>query len=291
MIAAACTLLLALLPLAPQDEAETAPPSPTAARPGPAKGLELIYLGGEGLLLRSRAKTVVVDSFLTHDPSLVPIPTEVLGAMMAGEGIFKKVHLCIGTHLHGEGYRWESAAEFLRHQKAAPGLPTVFDAPPDLGIELRKYLGDDYPGSQINDRWQEVGAENKSFLPGLRVDYLNLPHVGEGEKLPRHLGLAIRHAGLNVVFFAHAAPRAEDFEPYQALIANADVAIVPHTYLLDEASRRMLQDRVAPRHVVATGIPAEGASETAAALEKLYPGVIALTTPMESHVFEPAPPK
>ncbi|MEW6071098.1 MAG: hypothetical protein AB1726_00705 [Planctomycetota bacterium] len=281
--------LLALLP-APRPQAAPPPAAPALelARPAPATGIEVSYLGGEAFLFRSRAHSVLVDVFVGPDPARAPIPAEALAAMKEGQGMFDRVRVCIGTHLHAaEIFPAGAAARYVEARRQTSGPSTLFDGPHQVIERVRSVEGVDLPLPLTNNRWAKLGESSCLQFVGLRIDYLPLPHAGDAKGEEQHLGLSIRHAGVHVVHLVHAAPRLEDLERYQAILANPQLVIVPYGWLLDEGAKDLLQNRVAPRRVLVTGVPVEGAAELAPRLEAAFPGVIVPTKPLETFAFEP----
>ena len=283
MIACTLTLLSTLLICPVQDPTEGEADLLSKIGPPPEEGVEVLYLGEEAFLFRSKRKAVLVDPYLEGPEDGAPrIPQPVLQAIGSAEGPFRPVDHCVATHAHEEGFRTELGKAFLESRHSP-----ILEGPPQAMNLFRTVLEESNRKHYLRDRWRKPGDENRMIFPGLFIDYLNLPHAGDDDGEIQYLGLVLRTGGVKIAHFPQAAPEAEDLAVYRSAVTNPDVAIVSSEFVLDEDNLKMLRQRVVPRQVIVAGLPEENRDELTKKLQEALPDVIILAKPMDRLLVEP----
>jgi L-ascorbate metabolism protein UlaG (beta-lactamase superfamily) len=241
------------------------------AAPLAADGVRVTYLANEGVRIEGGTCDVVIDAllrdslgdYLRHDPG-------VQEGLETGRPPFDGVKLALATHFHLDHWDAGAIARFLKSRPNA-----VFGSPPQAGAMLPSALKPRFrplwpPPGQASVRLSELGAI---------VDAIPLDHGMPVENIAYRLecgGRVLYHLG-------DSQPSEANFAKLTAAGA-ADVALVPHWWLTDDAGLAFLRDRWKPRHVVAFHL---GASDVAAAstIQGRWPQAWVCTKQGESRTY------
>jgi len=221
---------------------------PLAGAPAAAQA-RVTYLANEGVWIEGGACDVLIDAlvrdslgdYARHDP-------DVQESLETGRPPFDGVRLVLATHYHLDHWDAGAIARFLTNRPSA-----VFAAAPQAGAMLPSALK-----PRVRPLWPPLGKASVRLVEGgTVVDAIPLDHGMPVENLAYRL-----ECGGRVLFhLGDSKPSEVNFAKLTAA-GTADVALVPHWWLTDDAGLVFLRDRWKPRHVVAFHL---GASDAAAA--------------------------
>lgn len=219
------------------------------AAPLAADGVRVTYLANEGVRIEGGTCDVLIDALLRdslgdyarHEPA-------VQESIETGRPPFDRVKLALATHYHLDHWDAGAIARFLTSNPSA-----VFGAAPQAGAMLPSALK-----PRVRPLWPLGGqAAVRITEGGAVVDAIPLDHGMPVENIAYRL-----ECGGRVLFhLGDSQPSDANFARLTAA-GPADVALVPHWWLTDDAGLTFLRDGWKPRHVVAFHL---GASDVAAA--------------------------
>lgn len=246
--------------------------SPVLAGPLAAQA-ELVHLANEGFLLRSEGRAVLIDAFLEEPyAGYASLEREALERLRAARPPFDRVDLALVSHVHRDHFQPELAAEFLA---ASPDtvLATTAQVLERLGGEGRVLAAG------------EDGAPLRATLGGVEVECFRLSHGSGRHAGIENLGHLLEVGGVRFLHLGDAVPDPEAFARLE-LAGRVDVALVPYWYLDGGAGQRLIDEHVAPRHVVAMHVPPP---EMADLRRKLADTDVLVMDRGERRAFRPAP--
>jgi L-ascorbate metabolism protein UlaG (beta-lactamase superfamily) len=219
------------------------------AAPSAADGVRVTYLANEGVRIEGGTCDVLIDALLRdslgdyvrHDPAAQE-------SLETGRPPFDGVKLALATHFHLDHWDAGAIARFLTNRPAA-----VFGSPPQAGAMLPSALK-----RRVRPLWPVAGQPAVRLAEGgAVVDAIPLDHGMPVENMAYRL-----ECGGRVLFHMGDSKASEANFAILAGEGQADVALVPHWWLTDNAGLAFLRDRWRPRHVVAFHL---GESDVAAA--------------------------
>ena len=203
-----------------------------------ADGVRVTYLANEGVRIEGGACDVLVDAllrdslgdYLRHDPG-------VQEGLETGRPPFDGVKLALATHFHLDHWDAGAIARFLTNRPAA-----LFGSPPQAGAMLPSALK-----PRVRPLWPAAGQPAVRLAEGgAIVDAIPLEHGMPVENIAYRL-----ECGGRVLFhLGDSQPSEANFARLMAA-GPADVALVPHWWLTDDAGLTFLRERWRPRNVVA----------------------------------------
>ena len=238
----------------------------------PAAGeARVTYLANEGVRIEGGTCDVLVDALLRdslgdyvrHDPGRAGGPRDRPAAV-------RWVKLALATHFHLDHWDAGAIARFLTNRPAA-----VFGSPPQAGAMLPSALK-----PRVRPLWPRAGQPTVRLAEGgAVVDAIPLDHGMPVENIAYRL-----ECGGRVLFHLGDSTASEANFAKLTAAGPADVALVPHWWLTDDAGLAFLRDRWKPRHVVAFHL---GASDVAAAstIQARWPQAWVCTKRGESRTY------
>ncbi len=252
-----------------------APAQATDVRP-----LEVIALANEGFLLRSGEQAVLIDAFLSmRYAGCDPLPKSVLDKLIVAEAPFDGIDLALVSHEHADHVQADPARRFL-----AASPDTLLATSPQV---LAIVAGDDgWEAPALEAHLPEAGETSTVQRAGVHVEFLRLPHGSGGFASIQNLGHVITIGGQCVLHLGDAATEPENFRPYALAGRALDVALIPYWYFLERGGRRLVDDHLLARHVIACHIPGNDRDEIARTLATSYPHVIVPAEPLQRWTIE-----
>jgi L-ascorbate metabolism protein UlaG (beta-lactamase superfamily) len=241
------------------------------AAPSAAGSVRVTYLANEGVRVEGGTCDVLIDALLRdslgdyrrHDPG-------VQESLETGRPPFDGVKLALATHFHLDHWDAGAIARFLASRPSA-----LFGGAPQAGAMLPSALK-----PRVRALWPPPGqASVRLSEGGAIVDAIPLDHGMPVENIAYRLecgGLVLFHLG-------DSQPSEVNFAKLQAA-GQADLALVPHWWLTDDAGLAFLRDRWKPRHLVAFHLGA-GDVAGARAIQARWPQAWVCTQPGESRTY------
>lgn len=228
--------------------------------PPAAAEARVTYLANEGVRIEGGTCDVLIDALLRdslgdyvrHEPA-------VQESLETGRPPFDRVKLALATHFHLDHWDAGAIARFLTSNPSA-----VFGSTPQAGAMLPSALK-----PRVRPLWPLTGqAAIRLTEGGAVVDAIPLDHGMAVENLAYRL-----ECGGRVLFHLGDSRTSEANFAKLMAAGPADVALVPHWWLTDDAGLAFLRDRWRPHHVVAFHLgqsDAAGASTIQARLPQAW---------------------
>jgi L-ascorbate metabolism protein UlaG (beta-lactamase superfamily) len=201
---------------------------------------------------------------------------------------FDRVALVLATHDHADHFDPAAVWRHLDHNEYAVFVSTpravqrVKVTPSTAAIEERLY-----------GTLPAEGQRAKFAVEGIDLDVLNLHHGRQRDPPVANVGFLIDIEGFRVVHLGDTEVPVEELLDYGLAQESIDVAFVPYWQLMGDDGKRLVEEALNPRYVVAMHIPAGNASasyfEPATSLgdlvnqlREVHPGVIILQDPFDT---------
>lgn len=243
--------------------------------------IQFTILANEGLLIRSADSAVLIDALIEtggseHDAAVAPAIQDLL----AGRPPYSTIRLAIVSHPHREHFDAVTAGTFLKNHTETVLASTA---------EVVQMIRDEYPEyPAIRDRLLEVGPSEEGMtaltVSGIELDFMLHSHEAKAFYPERVLTPIIRLGGMKILYLGDSEIRPQNWQPYDLRSQNIDIVVLPLWLFKEEALRATLDEEVAPKRVVVSQIPLAG-PEAVIELEKAFPEVVFLSTPMASAEF------
>lgn len=241
------------------------------ALPLAADGVRVTYLANEGVRIEGGTCDVLIDTllrdslgdYLRHEPG-------VQESLETGRPPFDRVKLALATHFHLDHWDAGAIARFLTNSPSA-----LYGGPPTAAAMLPSALK-----PRVRPLWPEQGRSTVRLAEGgAVVDAIPLDHGMPVENMSYRL-----ECGGRVLFHLGDSRTSEANFAKLMAAGPADVALVPHWWLTDDAGLAFLRDRWKPRHLVAFHL---GASDVANAstIEARWPAAWVCTRRGESRTY------
>ncbi len=224
-------------------------PSQQARRAGTsddADGSLIIYIANEGVVLEGGGKRVVIDGMFRHLAGY-PRPSDATRADIENaRGTFADVDLVLATHYHGDHFDAMSVGAHLAANRRAR-----FVAVRQVTETLAKgYTGYARIAGQVMEVTLGEGKAIELTAAGLPLKVLRLRH---GNTM--NAGFLLEVGGKKVLHVGDADGDVANFDPFDLQKAGIDFALVPYWYALDEESRGVIREHIAPKQVIFFHIP------------------------------------
>jgi L-ascorbate metabolism protein UlaG (beta-lactamase superfamily) len=201
--------------------------------------------------------------------------------------------LVLATHDHADHFDAGAVWRHLDHQELAVFVSTseavarVRATPSTPDLEERTHVANPPEGQRA-----------KYAVEGIDLDVLSLHHGRDRSPPVVNLGFLVDIEGFRVLHLGDTEVSVEELLVYGLAEDSIDVAFVPYWQLVSSHGRRMIDEAIAPRHVVAMHIPAANASasyfdpaeslqQLRAQLEEAYPGIVIFLEPLDSVTLGP----
>lgn len=238
--------------------------------------VEVRFLANAGFLLRSGETGVVIDAFLAKPYSTYgEVPDEVLRELILGGAPFQDVRLALVSHRHEDHFQADVAALFLQRRPEAQlvSSPQVIEA-------LRTHLGS-LP-QNIHAVWPDSGRTVLwDETPGVRVEFLDLPHGSPRHSDVQNLASIVTIAGRRILHLGDATMQSSAYGAYADQLDGVDVALIPYWFFEDEAGQETVERWLAVPLQIAIHLPVRDAETIMQRLKVSHPEVRLLRAPMQ----------
>jgi L-ascorbate metabolism protein UlaG (beta-lactamase superfamily) len=286
--------LLSLLVLTGFGGALTMTPSPS--EPSPRGSVTvwaaaeserfIVYVANEGIVVNTPLqKKVVIDGMFRHLPGY-PRPSEAVRNQMENAlGPFAGVDLVLATHSHADHFDPKVVGW---HLSANPTATFV------AGRQVTEALAKNFQSAgQFASRVLEVTPDfgQRKDLRVVDID-LSVLRLRHGSTM--NTGYLLDLGVFKILHVGDADGEVSNFDPYDLQKEGINIALVPYWYALDEESRRVIREHIAPKQVIFFHIPEDnpdddylrkhmqevgGRAGLVARIKKDFPQALFLLTP------------
>jgi L-ascorbate metabolism protein UlaG (beta-lactamase superfamily) len=117
---------------------------------------------------------------------------------------------------------------------------------------------------------------------GIAVELLGLPHGGRRHRGVEHLGYVVDIGGRRVLHVGDTDVSEAAFAPFRLDTARIDVALLPAWMVTSDEGRRVIQQWIRPRQVVAFHVGSDDAARTLRAVQAARPGALTFVRSLET---------
>lgn len=243
--------------------------------------IEVLFLANEGLLIRSGGQAVLIDGLFRPYRIYAHLPAEKAQALESAQAPYDGVGLILVSHIHGDHFHPQSIANYLNSQKesvlassgqAVAAVQSVLGL--DAGIKKRLIQIDFAPGKKEKRKFGDI-----------EVTFLGLSHGSERHGWIHNLGHLIRMGGKTLLHVGDAELSSQNFQPFKLAKEQIDVAFLPYWYLLSEEGRKLVEEQIQPRRIVAIHLVPNDAEKACAKIGKEMPEAVCLKDPLQEVRF------
>lgn len=241
-----------------------------------SEGVSITFLANEGVLLSSGTSEVLIDAlYLKYKTYAIPVDST-RAALARARPPFDGVDLILATHWHGDHFHPEPVAAHLR---ANPGATLLTSRQVVDSLRGRAPAADPI-SSRVVAHTVAPGTSRQVTVGGIRVELLGLPHGGHPGV--EHLGYIVELGGRRVLHVGDADITELAFAPFRLDTARIDVALVPYQAVTSRAERRVVEQWIRPRQVVAFHVDERDGQRVSRAVEAALPGAITFFRSLET---------
>ena len=235
--------------IAPTPEPTLPPPTlaPTAASKTPA-AVDVTYLANAGFLIRTQAKTILVDALFSEGLGeyLTPLP-ELLKSMTTGQPPFDHVDLVLATHAHDDHVDSSTVAAHLAHNPEGILVgPESVIAPLASNASLQRQLRQVMPAASERITLTIHGVE----ITALKIQHDNRPAV-------QHVGFIVTVDNVKLLFLGDSVGwTLSELESYHLDQDKIDLAFLNfYGFWQSSSQRELVKEFIRPQRIVLTHIP------------------------------------
>jgi L-ascorbate metabolism protein UlaG (beta-lactamase superfamily) len=227
--------------------------------PPPAPKARAHYLANEGVLIVAGETRIAFDPLFRNDFGAYRLlPAELERALFEGEPPFTGLDAVFISHYHADHFSPEDVLRLLKERREIQ-----LYAPAQAVAEMRRLSGEEDVFSRVTEIRLEYKDPPVAIEAGdLIVEAVRIPHTGWPDRLLEVENIAYRvtldesttvaHLGDGDAGWVHFAADAAYWER-----RPLDVAFPPYWYFQSEDGRRVLEERLKPRHAVGIHVPLE----------------------------------
>jgi L-ascorbate metabolism protein UlaG (beta-lactamase superfamily) len=241
--------------------------------------LTITFLANEGVHLAAGDKAVLVDAlFESYGPEFALPADSTRAALAAARPPFHDVDLLLVTHRHGDHFHPSPVAAHLRANAAASLLTSR-----QVIESLRQHpAAATLPSSRLLSPPVARGARQRHTVNGIDVELLGLPHGGNPNRVPDHLGYVVELGGKRVLHVGDTDISEAAFRALRLDTARIDVALLPDWMITSAQGRETIARWIKPRRVVGIHLSARGTAAVARRVREALPGAMAFEVPLSS---------
>lgn len=237
-----------------------------------AAPLTITFLANEGVHLAAGDKAVLIDAlFERYGPDFALPADSTRAALAAARPPFHDVDVVLVTHRHGDHFHPTPVAAHLRANPRATLLTSrqVIDSlrayPPAASLPAHQLVAPPVPR----------GQRQRHAVAGIPVELLGLPHGGNPNRVPDHLGYVVELGGKRVLHVGDTDISEAAFRPLRLDTARIDVALLPDWMITSAEGRETIARWIKPRQVVAIHLSARNTVAAARRVREAMPSAIA----------------
>jgi L-ascorbate metabolism protein UlaG (beta-lactamase superfamily) len=211
--------------------------------------LQLIYVGCEGVLIRSARGSVLIDGLFGPEAEAFHVPPVAdLEALRAARPPFDGVDLILATHWHEDHLDPAAVASYLA---ASPA--TRFMSTPQAVERLRAHAGDVFD-HRVTQLAPAEGERRRIDAGGIVVEWFGLSHGKVNYADVQNLGLIVRLDGRSVIHLGDGIIDEKSFRAAGVLDETIDVGVLPFWFLTYPYGKKLVQKAFRPRALFAVHI-------------------------------------
>ena len=244
----------------------------TAAAQTPER-VELTYIANEGFLVTGAHKKVLVDALLREGiPKYYERPSpETRQKMESAQHPFHNVNLVLATHFHRDHFDAGSVAAHLRANPQATFV-SVHEA---TELVHKEFAASAPENARIRTTTPEYGHKVALTISEIPLQVIRLRH-GKFQ----NTGFLFTVAGKKILHLGDSDGEVSNFDVFDLEKEQIDVALVPYWYFLSAEGKRVVQEHIRARNVIAfhVSLDDDGKRDTER-IRREFPAVIIATQP------------
>jgi L-ascorbate metabolism protein UlaG (beta-lactamase superfamily) len=228
-------------------------------RPPVRAATAIRYVANAGMLVAVGDRRFLIDAPIRDGipPYATPTAAE-RSRLEAAREPYAAVDAILITHWHEDHFSADAVAAHLTSSPRA-----ILVSSPEV-VDRVRAVAPDLPASRLHGVLPPPGQSQPVDVGGLTVHVLRIRHNPTRRLPEQHVGFLI--GGESPVLHAgDADPKADNFALLKSL-PQVDLACLPYWYVVDAANRRMVEDTIRPRRVVAMHVPPGEAAKVGEAL-------------------------
>jgi L-ascorbate metabolism protein UlaG (beta-lactamase superfamily) len=236
--------------------------------------LELTYLGCEGVLVRGRAGSVLIDGLFSDEAAPFGMPDAgALDAIRRARPPFDAVDAILTTHHHGDHFDAAAVATHLGANSRA-----VFVSTAQAADELRAADGGAFAG-RIHALDAAEGVVHGVDVGRIRVDGFGLSHGKVHYGDVEHLGFLVTLDGRRLLHLGDGIIAEKSLRSAGVIDGAIDIGVVPFWFLTYPFGRQLAERGFRPRVCFAVHIRISERERVVREVEA-WPNAVALTEPL-----------
>lgn len=236
--------------------------------------LELTYLGCEGVLVRGRAGSFLIDGLFSDEAVPFGMPdASALDALRRARPPFDAIDGILATHHHADHF---DAGAVAMHLGANPR--TRFVSTLQAAAEVRAATHGAF-AERIHSLAATEGVVDGVDVGSIRVDGFGLSHGKVHYADVEHLGLLVTLDGRRVLHLGDGIIAEKSLRSAGVVDGAIDVGVVPFWFLTYPFGRRLAERGFRPRVSFAVHIRVAEREQVVREVET-WPNAVALTEPL-----------
>ena len=247
-------------------------------------GLEITYLGNEGVMISAGKQRILIDSLHGPYSEYISPPAHELQAMKEGKFPYDGPEVVLETHVHGDHFSARSLRLHLEHNKSA----VLVSSQQVVNAVRRNFAGYDRISSQIREVTPAWKQRQTLQVGGVGIDVLGLRHGGEEFHAVQNLGYVVRLGHWTLLHVGDADATEENFKSFNLQREGIDVAFLPFWFLMTPEGQALVREYVRPKHIIAVHVPSASRSELKKAfhdIKALFPDSTIFSVLMQKKKF------
>ena len=238
----------------------------------PASPADARYVANAGWLLTLEGARFLVDAPIRDGiPPYATSPADQRRRLESAQPPYDRVDAILITHWHEDHFSPEAVAAHLRASSR-----TVLVSSPEV-IERLRAVAPELPAGRLRAVLPPPGTSEDVKVANVTVRVLRIRHNDTRRFPEQHLGFLVGEPA-PVLHVGDADPSAENFTLMRGL-PKVDLALLPFWYLTSAASRRMVEQAIAPRRIAGMHLPPSEAAGLAAKLRAAGVDAVLATDP------------
>ena len=208
--------------------------------------LEVTYLANEGVLVRVGERSLVIDAFVRVPyGSYAGLTPKAAASLEQGTGDFEGLDLALVSHVHPDHFQADFACRALERT----------DVPLVSSPQVVEALNERCKLTRIQELDPEVGTSASFEEEGIDVELFRLSHGAGRFASIQNLGHIVELGGWKLLHLGDATVSEAVFAPHDLAAEEIDVAFVPYWYFGNALGRKIVDERIRARHLVAVHVP------------------------------------
>ena len=201
--------------------------------------VKVTFVGNAGFLITVGDKKVLIDAFFSGFPPGYTLPSDVKSLLLNAKPPFDQVDLILATHNHADHFSAEMVRQHMQSNPNAVFISTTQAASQLADFGDRVIAVDPVAGTPVN-------AEAN----GIQVEAIYLSHgiFPSGQTEIYNNGYIVTINGTKV-FHTGDNASLRDVVQYKLSEQNIDLAFIEHFYLMNSASRGVLDNDIGAKYV------------------------------------------